>query len=74
VVPLSQGIAGSTSDCLITETVRQPAHLLDLTAEVKARANGEGFRQLAAWLGEHILLLLRRDPQQLLVLMPWEGV
>ena len=41
--------------------------ILDFTGEVKARANGEGFKQLEKWLGDHDLLFLRRDRQRPLV-------
>jgi hypothetical protein len=47
-------------------------HILDFTAEVKARANGEGFKQLEAWLGDHDMLFLRRDRQRPLVCMTWQ--
>lgn len=47
-------------------------HILDLKAEVKARADGSGFKLLEAWLGPHDLLLLRRDRKRPLVCMPWE--
>ena len=42
-----------------------------LVAEVKARANGEGFAQLEKWLGEFDALFLRRDRAEPLVLIPW---
>jgi hypothetical protein len=41
------------------------------TAEVKSRANGEGFSTLARWLGSSDLLFLRRDRQHPLVVMSW---
>ena len=47
-------------------------HILDFTAEVKARANGEGFKQLEHWLGDHDMLFLRRDRQRPLVCMTWQ--
>jgi Holliday junction resolvase len=42
-----------------------------LVAEVKARANGEGFAMLERWLGKFGLLFLRRDRADPLVVMPW---
>lgn len=42
-----------------------------LTAEVKARAGGQGFKTLERWLADHDLLFLRRDRAEPLVLMPW---
>lgn len=62
-VPLSGAAGGEYAGDL---------HVLDFTAEVKARKNGSGFKQLEAWLGNHDILFLRRDRQRLLVLLPWE--
>lgn len=44
----------------------------DWKAEVKARANGEGFITLEKWLGENDLLFLRRDRKSPLVVLPWK--
>ena len=55
-VPLSVAAGGEYAGDL---------HILDLRAEVKARANGKGFKQLEAWLGQHDILFLRRDRQRL---------
>ena len=41
--------------------------------EVKARANGEGFKTLENWLGESDALFLRRDRAGPLVLVPWSS-
>lgn len=61
-IPLSGAAGGSfTGDVIIG----------DLRAEVKARANGDGFKTLEGWLGKNDLLFLRRDRQQPLVVMPW---
>ena len=46
--------------------------ILDFTAEVKARKDGSGFKQLETWLGDHDLLFLRRDRQHPFVVMPWK--
>jgi hypothetical protein len=62
-VPLSGAAGGEFAGDL---------HILDFTAEVKARANGAGFKQLETWLGDHDLLFLRRDRQRPLVCMPWK--
>ena len=43
-----------------------------VTAEVKARQNGSGFRQLRKWLGKHGFLFLFQDRELPLVVMPWE--
>ncbi len=40
--------------------------------EVKARANGEGFKTIEGWLGENDMLFLRRDRQAPLVVLPWD--
>jgi Holliday junction resolvase len=42
-----------------------------LVAEVKSRANGQGFAQLEKWLGDYDALFLRRDRADALVLLPW---
>jgi len=44
----------------------------DWRAEVKARANGNGFKTLEKWLGENDLLFLRRDRQKPMVVLTWE--
>jgi hypothetical protein len=44
-VPLSGAAGGAFSGDL---------HILDFTAEVKAPKDGRGFRQLEAWLGDHV--------------------
>jgi hypothetical protein len=41
-----------------------------LSAEVKARADGSGFKRLEQWLGEHDALFLWRDRQAPLVVLP----
>jgi Holliday junction resolvase len=42
-----------------------------LVAEVKARANGEGFATLERWLGENDLLFVRRNNADPLVVLPF---
>lgn len=42
-----------------------------LRAEVKARADGAGFKQLETWLGDNDLLFLRRDRAEPMVLLTW---
>ena len=44
----------------------------EFVAEVKARANGEGFKTLERWLGVNDMLFLRRDRQPPFVVLPWE--
>lgn len=61
-VPLSGAAGGAfAGDVLI----------IDMRAEVKARANGEGFKTLETWLGGNDLLFLRRDRELPFVVMPW---
>jgi hypothetical protein len=62
-VPLSGAAGGEYAGDL---------HVLDLTAEVKARKDGSGFKQLETWLGAHDILFVRRDRQRPLVVLPWE--
>lgn len=40
-------------------------------SEVKARANGEGFKTLDGWLGDADTLFLMRDRTTPLVVLPW---
>ena len=42
-----------------------------LVFEVKARATGAGFTVLDKWLGEYDGLVLKRDRQDPLVVLPW---
>ena len=44
----------------------------EFVAEVKARANGEGFKTLERWLAGNDMLFLRRDRQSPLVVLPWD--
>lgn len=42
-----------------------------LIAEVKARANGEGFATLTRWLGDNDALFLMADRSEPLAVVPW---
>ena len=42
-----------------------------LTAEVKARKNGEGFKTLEGWLGDNEMLLLRRNNADPIAVLHW---
>lgn len=64
-VPLSGSLGGKYSGDVMLDLGVQ------LRAEVKARANGEGFAVLEKWLGEHDLLFLRKDKSKPIVTMPW---
>lgn len=61
-VPLSGAVGGDHSGDLV---------IGDLRAEVKARANGQGFKTLENWLGDNDLLFLKQDRAAPLVCMPW---
>lgn len=65
-VPLSGAAEGFKGDLWLTLAGQQMA------AEVKARANGSGFRTLENWLGENDLLFLRRDRSTPMVVLTWE--
>jgi hypothetical protein len=41
-------------------------------AEVKARAEGGGFKTLERWLGSHDALILKRNGLPPMILLPWE--
>ena len=66
-VPLSGAAGGSYSGDISIITAGEK-----LTAEVKARKNGEGFLTLERWLGENDMLILKRDRQRPMVVLPWE--
>jgi len=42
-----------------------------LVGELKARANGEGFKQLETWLSDNDLLFLWRDRADPMAVIPW---
>lgn len=42
-----------------------------LRSEVKSRRNGQGFKQLEAWLGSNDLLFLHRNRNTPLVVLNW---
>ena len=44
----------------------------ELTAEVKARANGTGFKTIEKWLGDNDVLFLRRDRRDPLIVLSWD--
>jgi len=52
--------------------LRIPHAGTELMAEVKARANGEGFKTLERWIEGMQLLFLRRDRSDPLVLLTWD--
>lgn len=70
-VPLSGAAAATFGADLAGDVVIDLPQGGELRAEVKARANGEGFKTLEKWLGSKDLLFLRRDRAEPLVLMPF---
>lgn len=44
----------------------------NMRAEVKGRANGEGFKVITRWLADNDLLFVRQDRADPLVVMPWK--
>ena len=59
-VPLSGSAGGSFSGDIL---------IRGYTAEVKARASGEGFRRLEQWKGDNDFLILARDRAKPVVLI-----
>lgn len=45
---------------------------LNLRIEVKARANGEGFKTIEGWLADNDACALMRDRAAPMVVLPWE--
>lgn len=63
--PLSGQLGGSWSGDLMIER--------EWKAEVKARANGEGFAVLEGWLGNNRFLFLKRDRRDPFVAMGFDA-
>ena len=42
-----------------------------LVGELKARANGEGFKTLESWLGDNDAIFLWRDRAEPMAVLPW---
>ena len=66
-VPLSGAAGGSYAGDIQIITAGE-----QLIAEVKARKNGQGFVTLEKWLGDNDMLILKRDRQKPMVVLPWE--
>lgn len=64
-IPLSGSIEGYRGDIALT------VHGHDYLAEVKARKNGEGWKQIREWLFGNDFLFLVADHVMPLVVMPW---
>ena len=41
------------------------------TAEIKARANAEGWKTIIDWLGDNDMLVLMQDRKDPLIVLPW---
>ena len=52
--------------------LRGDIDIMDMKAEVKARANGQGFTVLEKWKKDNDVLILRRDRQDPMVCMDWD--
>lgn len=68
-VPLSGAAGGSFSGDVDVYAAGPDA--APLVTEVKARANGAGFKNIERWLGENDALFLRRDRAEPMVVLPW---
>ncbi len=66
-IPLS-GALGRTMHADLSGDI----DIMDLKAEVKARANGQGFTVLEKWKRDNDLLILRRDRKDPMVCMDWD--
>jgi hypothetical protein len=64
-VPLSGGAGGAFDGDIV---IKYPA----LQGEVKARANGQGFKMLMNWLGNNDFLILKQDNREPLVVVNFE--
>jgi len=69
-LPLSGAMRfrGNKADVDVTAIPGDPP----FECEVKARANGEGFKTLEAWMGEADALFLIRDRATPIVVLPWD--
>jgi len=70
LVPLSGAIKYRGNGADLDVYVRGP-EAAPMIAEVKARANGEGFKTLEGWLKDFDLLFLVRDRAEPMVVLPW---
>lgn len=52
--------------------LRGDIDIMDMKAEVKARANGEGFIVLERWKRDNEFLIIRRDRKDPMVCMDWD--
>lgn len=69
-IPLSGSAGGEfAGDLHVTLPLKWP---VKMTAEVKARRNAEGWKQVLDWLGDNELLFLVKDRAEPTVVMPWE--
>ena len=73
-VPLSGAAGGSYSGDIsmrIAQLDVDGVVEIGMTAEAKGRANGDGFVTLEKWLGKNDMLILKRDRQEPMVVLPW---
>lgn len=65
-------LSGSLGGDLAGDVVLDPIGRDRMRCEIKARANGSGFGTIERWLGQNDVLILRRDRQRPIVVLPWE--
>src|SRR5512143_1185270 len=68
-MPLSGAAGGDFAGDVLVEIETDGLPRWVLRGEVKARANGEGFKVLEGWLGQNDVLFLRRDRAEPMVLL-----
>ena len=70
-VPLSGAMAFRNTRQSDVDVYANGPDSAQLVPEVKARADGGGFKQIETWLGENDALFLMRDRAEPLVTLPW---
>lgn len=70
LVPLS-GAIGYRGNVFDLDVYARGPDAAPMVAEVKARANGEGFQTLERWLSDADALFLVRDRAEPMVVLPW---
>lgn len=73
-VPLSGAAGGSFGGDIQLKVAMHPERERDmeLLVELKARANGEGFKTLERYLGDNDMLVLWKDRDDPMVCLPWK--
>ncbi|MGL4686625.1 MAG: putative PDDEXK endonuclease [Commensalibacter sp.] len=71
-VPLSGASVFRNTHSTDVDVYARGKHESPLVTEVKARANGEGFKTIKRWLGDADALFLVADREEPLVLLPFK--